>query len=139
MTACFHYLQMLLLMEMKGQRFVHLKREFMCFLHAILVIKLKFANLQSIEEKAQKALECPCIAGLRNGPCGNQFSKAFLCFLKSTADEKVTGNGLLAAWDLSQYFYLVNGFNQRNSYSNVVREMRGSGHCSDLMLFQCCS
>ncbi|XP_057478643.1 mitochondrial intermembrane space import and assembly protein 40 homolog isoform X5 [Actinidia eriantha] len=42
----------------------------------------------SLDEKAQKALECPCIADLRNGPCGSQFSEAFLCFLKSTAEEK---------------------------------------------------
>ncbi|KAK4373438.1 hypothetical protein RND71_008822 [Anisodus tanguticus] len=28
------------------------------------------------------------IAHLRGGPCGNQFSDAFLCFLKSTAEEK---------------------------------------------------
>ncbi|XP_006360851.1 mitochondrial intermembrane space import and assembly protein 40 [Solanum tuberosum] len=43
---------------------------------------------ESIDEKARKALECPCIAHLRAGPCGNQFSDAFLCFLKSTAEEK---------------------------------------------------
>ncbi|XP_073147866.1 mitochondrial intermembrane space import and assembly protein 40 homolog [Henckelia pumila] len=43
---------------------------------------------QSLEAKAQKALECPCIADLRNGPCGPQFSDAFVCFLKSTAEEK---------------------------------------------------
>ncbi|KAF5737961.1 mitochondrial intermembrane space import and assembly protein 40 [Tripterygium wilfordii] len=43
---------------------------------------------ESLDAKAQKALECPCIADLRNGPCGVQFSEAFLCFLKSTADEK---------------------------------------------------
>ncbi|KAK4252974.1 hypothetical protein QN277_010818 [Acacia crassicarpa] len=43
---------------------------------------------ESIEVKAKKALECPCIADLRNGPCGKQFSEAFLCFLKSTAEEK---------------------------------------------------
>ncbi|KAF7811651.1 mitochondrial intermembrane space import and assembly protein 40-like protein [Senna tora] len=43
---------------------------------------------ESIEERAKKALECPCIADLRSGPCGFQFSEAFLCFLKSTAEEK---------------------------------------------------
>ncbi|KAL9304280.1 hypothetical protein ACSQ67_021543 [Phaseolus vulgaris] len=37
---------------------------------------------------AQKALECPCIADLRTGSCGSQFSEAFLCFLKSTSEEK---------------------------------------------------
>ncbi|KAL7582823.1 mitochondrial intermembrane space import and assembly protein 40 homolog [Lactuca sativa] len=42
----------------------------------------------SMEAKAQKALECPCIQNLRSGPCGSQFSDAFLCFLKSTAEEK---------------------------------------------------
>ncbi|KAH9746870.1 hypothetical protein WN944_011707 [Citrus x changshan-huyou] len=43
---------------------------------------------ESLDEKAQKALECPCIADLRSGPCGAQFSEAFLCFLKSTSEEK---------------------------------------------------
>ncbi|KAI4358061.1 hypothetical protein L6164_001967 [Bauhinia variegata] len=43
---------------------------------------------ESLEAKAQKALDCPCIADLRTGPCGSQFSEAFLCFLKSTAEEK---------------------------------------------------
>ncbi|KAG6434554.1 hypothetical protein SASPL_106192 [Salvia splendens] len=43
---------------------------------------------QSLEAQAQKALECPCIAHLRSGPCGDQFSSAFVCFLKSTAEEK---------------------------------------------------
>ncbi|KAK6921500.1 hypothetical protein RJ641_012007, partial [Dillenia turbinata] len=44
---------------------------------------------ESLEAKAQKALDCPCIADLRNGPCGRQFSEAFLCFFKSTAEEKL--------------------------------------------------
>ncbi|KAL2336434.1 hypothetical protein Fmac_010880 [Flemingia macrophylla] len=43
---------------------------------------------ESVEAMAQKALECPCIADLRTGPCGSQFSEAFLCFLKSTTEEK---------------------------------------------------
>nr|GMD18119.1 mitochondrial intermembrane space import and assembly protein 40 homolog [Ipomoea batatas] len=43
---------------------------------------------ESLDEQAQKALDCPCIAHLRNGACGTQFSSAFLCFLKSTAEEK---------------------------------------------------
>ncbi|KAI3805097.1 hypothetical protein L1987_27147 [Smallanthus sonchifolius] len=42
----------------------------------------------SLEAKAQKALECPCIQNLRSGPCGSQFSEAFLCFMRSTAEEK---------------------------------------------------
>ncbi|OIW21670.1 hypothetical protein TanjilG_07815 [Lupinus angustifolius] len=48
----------------------------------------KDQDAESIEEKAQKALECPCVADLRSGDCGSQFSEAFLCFLKSTAEEK---------------------------------------------------
>ncbi|XVE92989.1 hypothetical protein REPUB_Repub01dG0151200 [Reevesia pubescens] len=43
---------------------------------------------QSLDAQAQKALECPCVAELRNGACGAQFTEAFLCFLKSTAEEK---------------------------------------------------
>ncbi|GMJ03414.1 mitochondrial intermembrane space assembly machinery 40 [Hibiscus trionum] len=43
---------------------------------------------QSLEAQAQKALDCPCVAELRNGACGAQFTEAFLCFLKSTAEEK---------------------------------------------------
>ncbi|KAI4339318.1 hypothetical protein MLD38_024275 [Melastoma candidum] len=43
---------------------------------------------ESIDAKAQKALDCPCIAHLRTGPCGTQFSEAFLCFMKSTTEEK---------------------------------------------------
>ncbi|EPS58514.1 hypothetical protein M569_16299, partial [Genlisea aurea] len=45
-------------------------------------------SADSVEAKAQKALECPCISQLRSGPCGTPFSDAFLCFLKSTAEEK---------------------------------------------------
>jgi hypothetical protein len=48
-----------------------------------------FPFFQSVDAQAQKALECPCIADLRSGPCGVQFSEAFLCFLKSSAEEKV--------------------------------------------------
>ncbi|KAF9675083.1 hypothetical protein SADUNF_Sadunf10G0194500 [Salix dunnii] len=38
---------------------------------------------ESLEAKAQKALECPCIADLRNGPCGVQFSESFLSHLQN--------------------------------------------------------
>ncbi|XP_077231384.1 cox19-like CHCH family protein [Tasmannia lanceolata] len=43
---------------------------------------------ESLDVRAQKALECPCVAELRSGPCGTPFSEAFVCFLKSTAEEK---------------------------------------------------
>ncbi|XP_071736910.1 mitochondrial intermembrane space import and assembly protein 40 homolog [Rutidosis leptorrhynchoides] len=42
----------------------------------------------SLEAKAQKALDCPCIQDLKSGPCGSQFTEAFKCFLMSTAEEK---------------------------------------------------
>lgn len=43
---------------------------------------------ESLEAKAQKALGCPCIADLRNGSCGSQFTETFRCFLMSTPEEK---------------------------------------------------
>nr|CAD1844357.1 unnamed protein product [Ananas comosus var. bracteatus] len=43
---------------------------------------------ESLDAKVQKALECPCVAGLRSGPCGAQFTEAFACFLRSTAEEQ---------------------------------------------------
>ncbi|KAH0457075.1 hypothetical protein IEQ34_014982 [Dendrobium chrysotoxum] len=43
---------------------------------------------ETLDQKAQRALECPCVADLRKGPCGSQFSEAFVCFIKSTAEEK---------------------------------------------------
>jgi hypothetical protein len=45
--------------------------------------------VQSIDVKVQKALDCPCVADLKNGPCGGQFVDAFSCFLRSTEEEKV--------------------------------------------------
>jgi hypothetical protein len=50
--------------------------------------------VQSIDEKVRKALECPCVADLKSGPCGGSFVDAFSCFLRSTEEEKV-------------YFFLV--------------------------------
>lgn len=41
------------------------------------------------EEQAELALNCPCLDKLRAGPCGKEFSRAFLCFLKSGHPEKV--------------------------------------------------
>ncbi|ONM15787.1 Cox19-like CHCH family protein [Zea mays] len=43
---------------------------------------------QSIDVKVQKALDCPCVADLKNGPCGGQFVDAFSCFLRSREEEK---------------------------------------------------
>ncbi|WVZ86487.1 hypothetical protein U9M48_033252 [Paspalum notatum var. saurae] len=44
---------------------------------------------ESIDVKVQKALDCPCVADLKNGPCGGPFVDAFSCFLRSTEEEKV--------------------------------------------------
>ncbi|XP_020411273.1 mitochondrial intermembrane space import and assembly protein 40 homolog isoform X2 [Prunus persica] len=53
-----------------------------------LIAGVELCILQSLDAKAQKALECPCIANLRSGPCGHQFAEAFVCYLKSTVEEK---------------------------------------------------
>ena len=45
--------------------------------------------MQSIDVKVQKALDCPCVADLKTGPCGSGFVDAFSCFLRSTEVEKV--------------------------------------------------
>ena len=59
------------------------------YLYLSLLMRKFFFLMQSMDEKVQKALACPCLSGLRSGPCGNQFSEAFSCFLRSTAEEKV--------------------------------------------------
>uniref|UniRef100_A0A7N0T436 Mitochondrial intermembrane space import and assembly protein 40 homolog n=1 Tax=Kalanchoe fedtschenkoi TaxID=63787 RepID=A0A7N0T436_KALFE len=43
---------------------------------------------ESFDARVEKALECPCVAELRSGSCGAPFTEAFICFLKSTAEEK---------------------------------------------------
>ncbi|RDX94610.1 Mitochondrial intermembrane space import and assembly protein 40-like protein, partial [Mucuna pruriens] len=59
-------------------------------LESVLAEAAEYGNqhTESVEAMAQKALDCPCIADLRTGPCGSQFSEAFLCFLKSSSQEK---------------------------------------------------
>ncbi|CAG8497327.1 4280_t:CDS:1, partial [Ambispora leptoticha] len=32
--------------------------------------------------------DCPCLGGMANGPCGEQFKAAFSCFVYSTAEPK---------------------------------------------------
>ena len=44
--------------------------------------------LQSTDEKVERALACPCISDLKEGPCGLPFVAAFTCFLKSQDNEK---------------------------------------------------
>ncbi|KAK9106265.1 hypothetical protein Syun_022276 [Stephania yunnanensis] len=43
---------------------------------------------ETLDAMAERALQCPCVAELRSGPCGSNFSDAFLCFIKSTSQEK---------------------------------------------------
>ncbi|KAK1257086.1 hypothetical protein QJS04_geneDACA019236 [Acorus gramineus] len=76
---------------------------------------------ESIDARAQKALECPCIAELRNGPCGNQFSEAFVCFLKSTAEEK--GSDCVNPFVALQMCIKANP----NAFSKDILEGEGSG------------
>eukprot|EP00892_Ulva_mutabilis_P003022 jgi/Ulvmu1/12720/UM095_0024.1 len=40
------------------------------------------------EDVIQRALDCPCICDLREGPCGASFERAFRCYLKSDHPEK---------------------------------------------------
>lgn len=35
------------------------------------------------EERIARALDCPCVADLREGPCGTAFVAAFACFHRS--------------------------------------------------------
>lgn len=38
------------------------------------------------EEMIEKALACPCIAGMKEGPCGSVFLEAYKCFLRSETE-----------------------------------------------------
>lgn len=43
---------------------------------------------ESVEERIERALACPCVAELREGACGEAFKGAFACFMRSQAEEK---------------------------------------------------
>ena len=45
--------------------------------------------MQDLDRKVEEALACPCVADLREGPCGKPFVDAFSCYVKSTAEDKV--------------------------------------------------
>ena len=40
---------------------------------------------EALEARVQEALACPCVADLRDGPCGPSFVAAFSCFLRAQA------------------------------------------------------
>ena len=39
-------------------------------------------------EEIEEALNCPCIDGMKEGPCGDTFVAAYRCFLESKAEER---------------------------------------------------
>ncbi|KAK9864615.1 hypothetical protein WJX84_001049 [Apatococcus fuscideae] len=43
---------------------------------------------EDLDRKVEEALACPCVADLREGPCGKPFVDAFSCYVKSTAEDK---------------------------------------------------
>ncbi|KAK1430263.1 hypothetical protein QVD17_12890 [Tagetes erecta] len=49
---------------------------------------MECVSTTSLDAKAREALDSPCLQKLKSGPCGSAFSTAFLCFLKSTSEEK---------------------------------------------------
>ena len=46
------------------------------------------ATGEALDKQIDEALACPCVDGLRDGPCGPVFVSAFKCFIKSTDEEK---------------------------------------------------
>jgi intermembrane space import and assembly protein 40 len=46
------------------------------------------ATGEELDKQIDEALACPCVDGLRDGPCGSMFVAAFKCFIKSTDEEK---------------------------------------------------
>jgi hypothetical protein len=40
------------------------------------------------KEEIEEALNCPCIDGMKEGPCGDTFVVAYRCFLESKAEER---------------------------------------------------
>lgn len=40
------------------------------------------------QEMVEEALSCPCIAAMKDGPCGGNFMAAYRCFLESEAEPK---------------------------------------------------
>lgn len=61
---------------------------------------------QQIERNVEEALACPCIADLKDGPCGAPFVAAFSCFLRSQAAPPDAGGAAapqcLASFDALQ-------------------------------------
>lgn len=43
----------------------------------------------SKEQEIEEVLNCPCIDDAKRNPCGEHFSQAFTCFLKSEKEEQV--------------------------------------------------
>jgi intermembrane space import and assembly protein 40 len=78
----------ILLLTFEWDAYISLSYLLYYFLAPWMISELSILCIQSIDVKVQKALDCPCVAELKNGPCGSQFVDAFSCFLKSTEEEK---------------------------------------------------
>ena len=46
--------------------------------------------LQDKEKSIQEALDCPCVAPLRESSCGGNFDQALTCFMKSPDEQRGT-------------------------------------------------
>lgn len=61
---------------------------------------------QELERSIEEAIACPCVADLRDGPCGAQFVAAFSCFLRAQAGPPDPGGaaapGCLSSFDALQ-------------------------------------
>ncbi|GMH33115.1 hypothetical protein BSKO_00949 [Bryopsis sp. KO-2023] len=55
---------------------------------------------EELDREVEEALACPCVADLRDGPCGSAFVSSFSCFLRSTETEK--GMDCLAPFEALQ-------------------------------------
>ncbi|CAM6095534.1 unnamed protein product [Calypogeia fissa] len=80
-----------------------------------------------LEVSARKALECPCLDDLRSGPCGGEFSNAFVCFFKSQQPEK--GSDCVEPFEKMQSCMSSNPRKFKSSHHSDLRvSTAGQGH-----------
>jgi len=58
---------------------------------------LFFLLFQELERSIEEAIACPCVADLRDGPCGASFVAAFSCFLRAQAGPPDAGGAAAPA------------------------------------------
>lgn len=56
----------------------------------LIKISTGTTSTQDLDGEVARALACPCVADLRDGPCGASFVQAFTCFLKVKGEDKGT-------------------------------------------------